>query len=162
MSSDYAPPLAQMATTAMASVATSTTTRLPQPYQVQRTEQSSLLHQQQPQQRPEERSAEQAAFEYLDNVLNASWNMPLEVEILPPALQRDEYVVRIIENCVGIPQRLLALAFVYARLLFFHGIPQLVRRGLPAMERLRVRSIQQNYHTRSPLLSLANLSFSFI
>lgn len=104
---------------------------------------TTLQQQQQPQQhyqyrQPDERSAEQAAFEYLNNVLTAEWADPLEIEVLPPSLQQDEYVIRILDTCIGIPEKLLALAFVYARLLFFNGLPQMLGQGLPAVEHTKV------------------------
>ena len=91
-----------------------------------------------PQQPSEERSAEQAAYEYLTNVLSASWDSPLEIEILPPALQRDEFAVRIIKTSIGIPQTLLLLAFQYARLLYLSGLPQAREQGLDKWEDFRV------------------------
>lgn len=67
----------------------------------------------------EERSSEQAAFEYLTNVVSANWHGPLEIEVLPKALQEDELVIRILDQCIGIPHTLLTLAFRHARMLFF-------------------------------------------
>ncbi|KAL9080676.1 MAG: hypothetical protein Q9159_007554 [Coniocarpon cinnabarinum] len=78
----------------------------------------------------DDRSAEQAAYEYLVNVLNASWHGHLEVEVLSPDLHPDQFAIRIIENAVGIPQTLLLLAFQYARLLFLSGLPQARSHGL--------------------------------
>ena len=84
------------------------------------------------------RSAEQAAYEYLANVLNASWQGPLEIEILSPDLHPDQFAVKIIENSVGIPQTLLLLAFQYARLLFLSGLPQARAQGLDRWEDFHV------------------------
>lgn len=86
----------------------------------------------------EERSAEQAAYEYLTNVLNASWSGPLEIEILPSALQQDEFAIRIVDTSIGIPRTLLLLAFQYARLLYLSGLPQAREQGLDKWEDFRV------------------------
>ena len=116
-----------------------------------------------PQPQEEQRSAEQAAFEYLNNVLSNTSTSPLEIEILPPALQDDEFAIKVIENCIGIPQRLLVFAFLYAKLLFFRGIPQLVQQGLPATERIQV-SLTWSHCFQLQVFqkpsSLANLSCS--
>lgn len=86
------------------------------------------------------RSPELAAYEYLNNVLNAAWTTPLEIEILPPALQEDQLVVRVIETSVGIPNELLILAFQYARNLFFYGLPQAREQGLQPWDDMQVCS----------------------
>ena len=89
----------------------------------------------------DQRSAEQAAYEYLANVLNASWSGHLEIEILPPQPQVDEFAIRIVENSIGVPQTLLLLAFQYARLLFLSGLPQARSRGLDKWDDFQVRSL---------------------
>lgn len=69
----------------------------------------------------EERSTEQAAFEYLVNVLNYHWDGPLELEIIgrspvsPGAPDDPNYRILIDGRCVGIPEPLLSLSFLYAR-----------------------------------------------
>ena len=88
-----------------------------------------------------DRTAEQAAYEYLTNVLNTPWNAPIEIEILPPALQADEFAVRVLDNSIGVPYTLLSLAFQYARLLFSSGLPQAREQGLGRWEDFQVRKM---------------------
>ena len=122
-----------------------------QQQQSQQQQQQQQQSQESPRSQEQERSSEQAAFEYLNNVLSATWSLPLQIEILPPALQEDEFAVKVIENNIGIPQKLLTLAFLYARLLFFNGLPQMRRQGLPATEHTYVSDGLQpkNYIDRS-------------
>lgn len=87
------------------------------------------------------RGSEQAAYEYLTNVLNDGWTSPLSIEVLPPALQPDQYAIRILDNAIGVPDTLLLLAFQYARLLCFSGLPQARQQGLDLWDDVQVRPV---------------------
>jgi hypothetical protein len=62
------------------------------------------------------------AYRALSNYFNAHQNETIEIEVLPPAIQPPNGVLMEDGSSLGIPKKILALAFVRARELFFAGI----------------------------------------
>ena len=71
------------------------------------------------QQPPQQAQLQQDAYTALTTCFNAHPNKVLEIEILPPSHEPTNALILQDGTCIGVPKKVLVLAFLHARALFF-------------------------------------------